>query len=351
MREVFKQVRSRITPPQWASWQTLIFLSVFSALVASLTSVQSPQIAQRIISSFGWLFLILGVWWFTYEDGVKKKLTFFQFFIGPWIVGALICIYLFGTIEGRIIPTQAAFISWPPISAIIWSTPKFVTSDSKTRNPVYSHPSVERRQQIVLVMLANLIFSCWFQFYFQVGDWLAQNPGLQRNDFSRSAFVWRPQRVDRAAAITRGVEMLEVAAKTLEGQLEGKAWSDIERWLERLDEQVPNFRRQVQDRVEPTFESNLWDLNVPPPTQVGDGAYDLPIQAVWTGPTSRTNGFRLMRTCRISQGRKMGPAQFKFDSPAPPARAKQVRPRFIGIVNCGSIREGDANGMSLSPPS
>ena len=339
MREVFKQVRDRIKPPQPASWQTLILLSIFSAIVASITSGQSPQIAQRIISSFGWLFLILGVWWFTYEDGVKKKLTFFNFFIGPWIVGALICIYLFGTVEGRPMPTQAAFISWAPISSIIWSSPKFVKSDPKTRSPVYTNPTVSRRQEIILVLLSNLILSCWFQFYFQIGTWLSENPNLRGGDFTRSGFVWRPNPVDRASAISRGVTLLDSAAQILEEQLEGKPWSEVERWLEQRDQQIPNLRRQAQERLPQASENNLWNLEVPAPSQVSETVYDLPLQAVWTGVTARSNGFQLSRTCRIAQGRKQGPpAQFQFESPAPPATSP-ARPRLIGTVNCGVISE------------
>lgn len=346
MRDVFKQVRQRVTPPQWASWQTLIFLSIFSAIVASITSGQEPFIAQRIVSSFGWLFLILGVWWFTYEDQVKKALSPFNFFLGPWIVGALICIYLFGTIEGRAIPTEAAFISWPPISAIIWSTPKFVASDKKTRNPIYTNPTVGRRQEIILVVLANLVISCWFQFYFQIEDWLAQNPNLRGSDFSRSAFVWRPQQIDRATAISRGVEVLDAAAQTLEEQIEGKPWSDVERWLEDLNQRVPELRRQVRDRLQRTSDNNLWELRVPKPVQTAEAAYDLQLQADWTGPSSRPEGFQLTRTCQITQGRKMGPpSQFQFNSPAPPATA-QVRPRMIGTVNCGAIVEGNGSGQT-----
>ncbi|NJK52941.1 MAG: DUF5357 domain-containing protein, partial [Leptolyngbyaceae cyanobacterium SU_3_3] len=50
-------------PPDWASWQTLVALSAFSAIVAGMTSYP----VTNIIAFFGWVFLILGVWWFTYE--------------------------------------------------------------------------------------------------------------------------------------------------------------------------------------------------------------------------------------------------------------------------------------------
>lgn len=322
-------------PPQAASWQTLIFLSIFSALVAALTTSPPPQIAQRIVSSFGWIFLILGVWWFTYEKEVKNKLTVYGLFIGPWIVGALICIYLFGTVEGRPIPTETAFISWPPISSLIWASPKFVESDKRTKSPVYSNPNAAKRQDIILVVLANLIISGWFQFYFQIGSWLsdAQYPNLRAEDFTRSAFVWRPQRYDPSAAISSGNDILDMAADRVKVQLEGKPWSEVERWLLQLDEQVPKLRQEVQDRLPKAAENDLWNLDA----QVLSDAYDMQLRAIWRGPTSRPTGYELTRTCRISQGRKMGPPQqFQFNSPAPPATAP-ARPRFVATVQCGAI--------------
>lgn len=333
INEVFKEVRNRVKPPQWASWQTLLGLSVFSALVAALTTSPPPQIAQRIISSFGWLFLVLAVWWFVYEPNVKKKLTFFNLFLGPWIVGALICIWFFGTIEGRTIPTQAAFISWPPISSLIWAAPKFVKSDSKTKSPIYSNPSKAHRQDIILVLLANLVISCWFQFYFRVNDWMVQYPSLRADDLSRSAFVWRPQQFDKATALSRGADMLNIAAQEVRNELEGKPWSEVERWLEQLDQEIPQLNQQVRGQLPQVAESKLWDLD----GRVISDAYDLQLRAVWTGPTSRPGGYELTRTCRISQARRQGPpAEFNFNSPAPPATAP-VRPRIVGTVQCGAI--------------
>lgn len=332
VNQVFKQVRDRVKPPQWASWQTLLFLSIFSVIVAALTTSPPPQIAQRIISSFGWVFLILSVWWFVYEKPVKEKLTFFDLFIGPWIVGALVCVYLFGTIEGNV-PSQTAFISWPPISSLIWASPKFVKSDPSTKSPVYTNPTKPKRQDIILVLLANLVISCWFQFYFQTQDWLAANPGLRAEDFSRSSFVWQPQRYDRATVLSRGADILNLAAQNVRTELEGKPWGQVERWLTQLDQQVPRLRQQVRDELPRSPETDLWELNA----QVTSAAYDLQLQALSNRPNSRREGYELTRTCRITQVGKPGSTQeFNFNESAPPATAP-ARQQFVATVQCGSI--------------
>ncbi|MBD2079165.1 DUF5357 family protein [Leptolyngbya sp. FACHB-17] len=333
MNQVFKQIRDRVTLPQWASWQTLLFLSIFSVIVAALTTSPPPQIAQRIISSFGWIFLILSVWWFVYEPPVKKKLTFYNFFIGPWIVGAIICVYLFGTIEGGRIPTQTSWISWPPISSLIWSAPKFIKSDSKTKSPVYANPSKAHRQDIILVILANLIISCWFQFSFQIQNWIANNPSLQGEDFSRSGFVWQPQRFDRDTALSRGADVLNIAAQSVRTELEGKPWGQVERWLTNLDQQVPRLRQQVKEQLPRSSQPDLWTLNA----EVTSAVYDLKLQALWRRPNSRQAGSELTRTCRITPVRRERPTpEFRFDDSAPPATAP-ARVQEVGTVQCGSI--------------
>lgn len=332
VNQVFKQVRDRVKLPQWASWQTLLFLSIFSVIMAALTTPATPQIAQRIISSFGWLFLILSVWWFVYEPPVKKKLTFY-IFLGPWIVGALICVYLFGTIEGRAVPTQTALFSWPPISALIWSSPKFIKSDPNTKSPIYTNPTKAHRQDIILVILANLIISCWFQFSFQIQDWIAKNPSLQAEDFSRSGFVWQPQRFDRDTALSRGADVLNAAAQSVRTELEGKPWGQVERWLTDLDLQVPRLREQVKAQLPRSSQPDLWKLNA----EVTSAVYDLKLQALWQRPNARQASYELTRTCRIAPVRRERPApEFRFNDSNVPAIA-QARVQEVGTVQCGAI--------------
>lgn len=332
MRDIFDQIRKWMQPPQWASWQTLIFLSIFSAVVAALTSQAPPQVAERIISSLGWVFLILGTWWFVYEPDVKQKLKIYDLFIGPWIVGALICIYLFGTWEGRAIPAPTAFVSWPPISAIVWSIPKFIQSDPKTKSPVYTTPTPANRQNIILVLLANLLISCWFQLYFVVQDWLAEYPSFRAQGFDQSAFVRELQPPEKRLEFSRGVDYLDAAEKALKSQLEGKPWAEVERWLSNLEQEFPIVRDEAFAQLPRIAENQLWNLNA----RVASEAYDLEMQAIWQGPSARNEAYYLTKTCRISQSRQVGaPDQLKFNSPAPPATsAPQVR--SLGTVQCGA---------------
>ena len=162
---------------------------------------------------------------------------------------------------------------------------------------------------------------------------MTQYPSLAADDFTQSSFVWRPQRFDKAAALSRGADMLNVAAQNVRTELEGKPWSQVERWLEQLDRQVPNLRQQVRDQLPRGAEADLWNLNA----KVISSAYDLQLQAVWVGPTSRGSGYQLTRTCRVTQGRRPGsPSQFNFNDSAPPATAP-ARTKLIGTVRCAAI--------------
>ena len=249
MITIFDQIRKRLQAPKWASWQTFISLSVFSVIVAGITN---PPI-QVIIANLGWLFLVIGVWWFTYEPPVKKKLTFNELFTGPWIIGAIVCLWLFGSWDGA--PTPASFISWPPVSALIWSIRRFIKSDPDQKTPTYTVPKPVDRQDIVLMLLSNLVISCWFQLHFLLQDWLVAYPTIRSDDFSRSAFV--VELYPESKSNTGGITLLNAAEQSLRTQLEGKPWADVERWLspEQLTQEMSRLAADAQKQMPQSSEN------------------------------------------------------------------------------------------------
>jgi drug/metabolite transporter superfamily protein YnfA len=311
MKKFFVEIRKLLQPPQWASWQTLIFLSIFSTIMAGVTTT----ITQIIISAFGWLFLVLGVWWFTYQEDVKKT----------WITGAVICLALYG--GWRNFPQPAMFISWPPVSALISAIPKFVKSDPDRRTPIFVLPKGDVWQDLVLMFLLNVILSCWFQFYYVLQGWLDAYPSLLADNFSHSAFVYdgRPNQ----PRISKGTLLLTQVEAALKEQLDGRPWPEVERWLIDLNQQLPDLETSARQQM-PFAENVWWNLQ----GKVLSDAYDVQFQAIWQGPSS-SNGYTITTVCRITQGFKPeAPPEFKFDSPAPPAKAT-VRPRStLATVKC-----------------
>lgn len=303
----FDQIRKRLQAPGWASWQTFLGLSLFSVIVAGFTN---PPI-QTIIANFGWLFLVIGIWWFTYAPGVKKKLTFNGLFTGPWIIGAIISLWLFGSWNGA--PTPATFISWPPVSALIWSIPRFIKTKPDEKTPTYTVPNPAARQDIVLMLLSNLVISCWFQLHFLLQDWLIEFPTIRGDDFSRSAFVvelYPPSQPNSG-----GINLLDAAEKSLKNELEGKPWGEVERWLspEQLNQEIPQLAASAQKQMPRSSENNLWDLRG---RVLPDSQYTLELQAIWEGPSARSGGYYITKACQITQGRKAIPPVVESEATA-----------------------------------
>ena len=250
---IFKALK----PPKPDSWQTLLLISVFSWAMALL-----PESAflQGFIATCAWFFLIPGIHWFLHEEkfklfgstiNVKKGLTINDIWLGPWITGALVCMLLFSELPNNRL--SVGFICWPPISAIIAALPKFIAI-----GPKYKTPDPGGRQELVILLLTNLLLSCWFQLFFLTQSWLADYPSLLTEDLSRSAFVVkfasnRPQ--------SRGVTILDQAETIVREQLDGQPWSQAERWLFDLKPNMQTVEATVMEQLPPVKENELWHLD------------------------------------------------------------------------------------------
>lgn len=356
MKDILDRLQKLVNPEQAASWQTFIMLSLLSwlvsylvvtpveALLAQLFPEQAEQLqlvyfdgipVQDIISNLGWIFLIIGVWWFTYTDdkklNIKKTLTFENFFIGPWITGALICVYLFGEWEQR--PLSLPFVMWPLISVTIAVIPKFIAVGPKFQIP----KGAGDRQEIIILVLSNLVLSCWFQLYFSVQNLLLDYPSLLSDNFERSAFVIKLDSQNQRTA--RGVTMLNLSEALVETDLEGRPWSEVERWLFELDQQIVRVDQAVREQLSPISENRLWSLG----GQVRSGqGYVLDLIAQWFGPSSGPSGYYLTKSCQITQIQqqrsttRVAPTQ----SSLPP----------VGRVECGTIQGPFLNSPESAPP-
>ena len=207
-----------------------MLLSLFSVVMAAF---MSPAV-QGIVSSCGWFFLIVAIWWFVHEKNVQSALSFdgvfTKIFLGPWIVASLIVLAVFGSWSGfanllRVAPS--AFICVAPLAALIALAPKFIKS-SKEKTPEFTIPATKDRQGMVLFVLSHLLIACWFQFYFLLQGWLNLYPSLLAEDFGRSSFVVR---VQPNIQVSRGREVLNAAESDLRDRLNNQNWSAIERWL------------------------------------------------------------------------------------------------------------------------
>ncbi len=284
-----------MTLPSAFSWETLIILSVFSYYMAVL----ADSWVKHVLVNFGWIFLILGVYWGTTSANQLRIGYKFPekegFPVSPWITGALVSIYIFGVLEnhtGHITPGMLVY--WPIFSAILAAIPEFISVDFRLKKP-----TAEKRQNLVLLFTSQILLSCWFQFHFLVQDYVSQYPSLMADDFRKSAFVvkWEGP---LSSPPPRGALILDTIGTQLREQLSTKPWPEIERLL--LDKErrklINSAANQAKKRLSPTLEDDLWTIgsNV---SSRGSG-YNLNLNALWQGPRATNQPKSLTKSCQIT---------------------------------------------------
>jgi Family of unknown function (DUF5357) len=323
MQEFIQDLRKQLTPPQFASWQTLLLMSIFSVFLAGVTQGW----ARDLISSCGWIWLILSTWWFVYEN--KKTMTISDWFSGPWIVGALMGAFLVSTV--RFVPWATALILWPPLSAAIAVLPNFIATDSDTKTPKWAKPALNKRQGMLLLTLSHLLIACWFQFYFVLQGWLSDYPSLRADRFDRSAFVVN---LGQDENFSRGRDVLRSAEDELRKKFATMAWPEVERWLLDMNREMPKLNNEVQAKLDKQkirfAENSWWGLK----GKVTGGEYDLDLYAVWQGPSSKTTGYTITKACQISPQTVM----IRTTKPAlkngKPTIVTESKPKVVGKIKC-----------------
>lgn len=285
--DFLQEVFGVFIPKKWDSGKTLILLAAFSWLC----SIPAGRNVQNIISFMGWLFLIPGIHWVMYEEKQLNELLTFNFlgnlFIGPWVTGALICIFLFTTPESF---PSITVIAWPVISAIIASLPKFIKA-----GPEYKLPDVGDRQYLVNLLLINVLLSCWVQLYYSTQSWLVQYPSLRDENLGNSSFFVRLQQ--GLTGTPRGTELLDRAESNLKSNLEGQSWSQVELWLLNFNERVRALGSTALEQMPQLAENSFWRLE----GQVLPGEYRVKLYSAWQGPSADAQGYHYSKICNINR--------------------------------------------------
>ncbi len=283
---LYAGIRKILIPPKAYSWQTFIYLSVFSLIL----SFFATDYIKDIIAFFGWLFLIAGTAWYTTEDPLRVPGTFMP--VGAVITGFLVSVFAFGNQEDVVTPRTIVF--WPTISALITAIPEFIEgndTDAKARIP-----KPEDRQRIIVLVASSMLLSCWIQFYFVMNNWLRQYPSLQADTFQRSAFVVRTE--ERVKTPQNGVIILEKVQPTVVEQIAERPWSEVERWLLDAKQRVGSLGREViQKNLSQYEEKELWRIE--PRVANTKSGYILDLLSIWIGPSSNPRGYYLKKSCRI----------------------------------------------------
>ncbi|PSN15527.1 hypothetical protein C7293_06740 [filamentous cyanobacterium CCT1] len=278
---------SNLVPPRYFSWLTVIYLSLFSWLLSMLARLlDTTAFTIGLLATMSWIFLAIGVGWALEAN----KARIFGVPIAPWVSGAILCLFLFGSWGGRWL--QPALVTWPLVSFAVIAVPALVSWDFSFKNP-----SPTERQRLALLFCLSLLFSSWFQFYFRIQTWVRDYPSLVADSVENSAFVYRIP--GQTIALPAGVTHLTVAEELLREQVDNKPWPSVERWLLNLDGQRRVMRQRVRSQTGRTasLEDSLWQLDLQPLSN-GDG-YTLKLWAIWSGPAASPSGYYLEKTCLL----------------------------------------------------
>ncbi|MBN3879976.1 MULTISPECIES: septal junction protein FraD [unclassified Nostoc] len=283
---LYAGIRKILVPPKAYSWQTFIYLSVFSWIL----SYCATGYIKDIIAFFGWLFLIAGTAWYTTEDPLRVPGTFMP--VGAVITGFLVSVFAFG--DQRDVITPRTIVFWPTISALITAIPEFIEgndTDAKARIP-----KPQDRQRIIILVASSMLLSCWIQFHFVTDNWLRQYPSLQADTFKHSTFIVR---TEAAVKIPQnGVVILEKLQPMVVEQIAERPWSEVEKWLLDAKQRVGNLGRGViQKNLSKYEEKELWRIE--PRVANTKSGYILDLLSIWIGPSSNPRGYYLKKSCRI----------------------------------------------------
>lgn len=310
-----------LSPEQYYSWKTVLLLSLFSWVTSLLASyVEASEITVNLLSTLSWIFLTVGVGWGCQEN----RINLFGLPLSPWISAAILCWFLFipWTLQSNFAP---ALVAWPLIAAAIAIIPNVLNW-----NMTFKRPNPIVRQQLVLLFMFSLLLSGWMQFHFRIQSWLRNYPSLMADSFERSEFVYEIP--TNQVNLSQGVPLLSAAEISLNEQLDDVPWPRVERWLLNLNEQIIPIERRAKDSLRAKSELDYWQLQAIP-LAAGNG-YDLRLRAVWTGPTSESNGYFLEKSCRLQPQRQiLAPNQPNGDLQSPEAEQPPTTAVF-GTVDC-----------------
>ncbi len=284
--DIYARIKKILIPPKAYSWQTLIYLSVFSWLMSSLAT----GFIRDLIAFFGWIFLIAGTAWYTTDKPLLIPGTNLP--VGAVITGFLVSAFAFRDEDMLISPNTIVF--WPVISAIITAIPEFFEGTGTDVNTQL--PKLKDRQEIIILLACSTVLSCWLQFAFVVNKWAQEYPSLQAENF-RPTFVLR---VAPQANIPRnGVIILDKLQPLVEERIAGRPWSEVEQFLLDAPQRINRLGRQViQTNLRDTEEMNLWRVE-PRVYNLNKSGYRLELLSIWSGPTSSGRGYYQRKICRV----------------------------------------------------
>lgn len=324
IRDLIDQAINFVRPPRAFAWQSSLWLSVFSSVMASLSQADW---LSNLLMDFAWLFLIVGVNWALLVHPIR----IFGVHLGPWITGALVCLYVFDRPDG--FRVQAALISWPLFAAAIAAVPVFLSKELRLQTP-----SPAGWQSLVLLILVNLLLSCWIQFAFRIQTWFDLYPTLSVADFSQSAFVI-PVGTELSEDLSQGEPLLTEFSTVVAADLSDQPWSATERWLfsVRNEDTKAKLAERTKANIDLAAEAHFWQLDIQPQSSEAQSTiYQVVLAATWVGPHAGQERPVYARSCRVVQTTSSAGVNFSTATSVTP---QDLSATPLTTVDCGRIEK------------
>ena len=328
-REILEKVKGVLWPTKYLTWETFLRLSLFSWLVATILAYLNGEEAfsVEVLSTLSWIFLTSAIWWAI--DNNKDKFKAYGFYFGPWITGAVLCVFLFRPWEDNRV--RWALSCWPLISTAIKALPYFINWELKV-----STPRKDQQQGLTMTLLANLLLTSWILFFFRVQDWVNNYPSLLVSNLESSAFVYDFVTDRQETLQAQGVPLLESTANAIIGELDGQPWYQTERWLYTRRNRLEAIAQRTINDLSSPDEQIFWQMAVPQPRRLGDG-YLLTLRADWLGPVSGDQSFYVEKICKIMPEDRVRatPNSAAGDAETPIEQKVEPQTTQITVVDCG----------------
>jgi hypothetical protein len=287
---IYDNIKDFFIPKRPFAWQTLVYLSIFSWLMSSL----STGFVKSAIAFCGWAFLIAGTAWYTTENPVLIPGTNMP--VGALVTGFLVSAFAFRE-PGQEITTRT-IVFWPTISALITAIPEFFEGTGTEFSTQV--PKLEDRQKIIILVGSCMVISCWLQLGFVVNKWLQEFPSLQTDNFRSNFVVVTEPQISKTPR--NGVLILNKLEPIVKEQIANRPWSEVEQWLKTADGRVNSLGREVIEISLREFdEKSLWrtEARVSSLDQKNPDIYKLDLLSIWSGPTSTGREYYLRKSCRV----------------------------------------------------
>jgi hypothetical protein len=95
---------------------------------------------------------------------------------------------------------------------------------------------------------------------------------------------------------SRGAIVLQGAEESLKNSLNGRSWTEVERWLINFDDRIQEMQTNLQQRPSRLAEDNYWQLK----GRVLAGQYNVELYALWQGPTANAQASYFSKNCQIT---------------------------------------------------